>query len=132
MSQITVVFFGCWGAPGHFLWLPNMNTLDQHECDRLLIPAAAKLDATTLFLPHPEKIGTGAITYLPAPNLTVLAWWGNNPWDERGKVNNAVITNGDTGETVIWQLFARYFSVLEKQLERPVILEPDHDGHDSP
>ena len=130
MSEGTIiVYFGCWGAAGHYLWWPNMNSLDYHESEKRSLPTADQLDGTRLFLPHPEKVGTGAITYLPAPNLTVLAWWGNNPWDDRGKVNNAIITNGDTGETVIWQLFARHFPKLEKQMKRPVILKSDPDDH---
>ncbi len=126
MSQETViVYFGCWGAAGHYLWLPNKNTLYRHESDKLSIPSAEKLDATALFLPHPEKVGAGVITYLPAPNLTVLAWWGNNPWDERGKVNSAVITNGDVGEIALWQRFVRYFPDLSEKLKQP-LLTGDH------
>ena len=122
VSQTTIVFFGCWDDAGHFLWNQHKQWVADYEIKEWRLPTAKDLDASELFLP-PEKVGTGALTYLPAPNLTVLAWWGNNPWDQRGKVNNAVITNGDTGETAIWQLFARYFPELEKQLKRPAMIE---------
>lgn len=121
MSDKTViVFFGCWGAAGHYLWLPNMQSLPMHEANKMSMPTLAQLDGSQLFLPRPEKIGTGTITYLPAPNLTVLAWWGNNPWDRRGAVNNAIITNGNLGETEMWQRFTRYFPDLSKRLKRPL------------
>lgn len=88
------------------------------------MPTAAQLDGGRLFLPHPEKIGSGAITYLPAPHLTVLAWWGNNPWDNRGKVNSAVITNGELRDEILWHKFGQYFPELEKELKHPRLDKP--------
>ncbi len=121
MSQEPIIiYFGCWGAPGHFLWLPDMNSLYEHDGLKMMIPTAAQLDGSRLFLPRPEKAGTGAVTYLPATDRTVFAWWGNNPWDKRGAVNQAIITNGNLGEIQIWQRFVRYFPNLSEKLTQPV------------
>lgn len=119
----SIYYFGCWDRPGHFLWDHTGKWVSDYHVRRFKLPTAGQLDGGTLFLPQ-EVIGRGAITYLPAPNLTILAWWGNNPWDGRGKVNQAIICvdhSGSAGETVMWQMFTRYFPDLEKLLKRPVI-----------
>ncbi len=120
MSNENTFYFGCWGQAGHFLWNSHRQYVSDHDIRRLKLPTASQLDGTTLFLPQ-EVIGKGAITYLPGPNLTVFAWWGNNPWDERGKVNNAIITMGDTGKSVTWKMFTRYFPGLANVLKLPEI-----------
>lgn len=121
VSQETILFFGCINRAGHFLWLPNMQRIGDAEARKMNIPTAGQLDGTCFFLPHPEKIGSGHITYLPAPNLTILAWWGNNPWDNRGAVNSAIITNGRLGEIGIWGRFERHFTELSTKLKRPLL-----------
>lgn len=121
MSIETIaVYFGCWDAAGHYLWTPNKHGLTRHDADRMLIPTAGTLDGSLLFLPRPEKKGTGSLTYLPAPNRTILAWWGS-PWDNRGAVNAAFITNGDLGETAMWQRFIRHFPDLSTEIKQPTI-----------
>lgn len=122
MSKETIIaYFGCWGQAGHFLHYPGKQWVSDTDILMKGIPTAAQLDGGRLFLPHPEKVGTGTVTYLPAPNLTVLAWWGNNPWDERGKVNQAVIATGELGYSEMWQRFVSYFPELSEKLKRPVI-----------
>ena len=131
MSQETIiVYFGCWGQAGHFLWLPNRQHAYDHEIREMVLPTAAQLDASKLFLPRPEKVGTGTITYLPALNRTILAWWGNNPWDKRGKVNSAIITNGNLGEIELWQRFVRYFPDLSAKLAVPQTVPDTRKAND--
>ena len=121
MSQGTIiVYFGCWDRPGHFLWNQNKQWVSDRDIERLLLPTAGTLDGSRLFLPYPEKVGAGAVTYLPAPDRTVLAWWGLNLWDQRGAVNSAIITNGNLDQTEMWQRFAGYFPELAEKLTRPV------------
>ena len=84
----------------------------------MVIPTAGNLDGSLLFLPRPEKTGTGCITYLPSIDRTILAWWGS-PWDQRGAVNAAFITNGDLGEVAMWQRFVRYFPDLSAKISQP-------------
>jgi len=121
MSQETIiVYFGCWNEAGHFLWQPGRRGLRDYDADKMLIPTASQLDGSKLFLPSPEKVGTGAVTYLPAPDRTVFAWWGINPWDQRGAVNSAIITNGNLDETEMWQRFGKHFPELSEKLTRPL------------
>ena len=125
MSTVAV-YFGCWKQAGHFLHKPGMHSLYDHERREMNIPSAGDLDGSKLFLPQPEKVGTGCITYLPAMHRTVLAWWGS-PWDGRGAVNAAFITNGDTGEATAWALFCRYFPEVAEKIDQPAC---DHDGQE--
>jgi len=114
-----IAYFGCWGDTGHYLWMPGKHRPSRPEEESL--PRAGALDGSIMFLPQPEQVGTGAITYLPAPNLTVLAWWGN-PWDKRGAVNSAVIVTGNVPRLeVLWGAFEKAFPDLASQLERPVL-----------
>lgn len=120
MAETIAVYFGCWNEAGHFLWGPGRRSIRDYDAEKLRIPTGYQLDGTQLFLPRPEKIGTGCVTYLPAMDCTVLAWWGS-PWDSRGAVNAAFITNGDLGEIAMWQRFVRYFPELSAQLKQPVV-----------
>ncbi len=119
----NIVFFGCWGDAGHFLWNPDKSWVSDRDVRRLSLPTAGDLDGSDLFLPRPEVIGHGAMTYLPAPNLTVLAWWGGSPWDSRPNVNNAIITTGEFNDLVLWNLFTRYFEELAGLMKRPDVVK---------
>ncbi len=121
-QETIIVYFGCWSYAGHFLWGSGRRSLSDLVAAKMLIPIASHLDGSKQFLPHPEKIGTGSITYLPAPNRTILAWWGNNPWDQRGAVNSAIITNGKLGQVAMWQRFVKHFPDLSEQLKQPTIV----------
>ena len=121
MAETIAVYFGCWNEAGHFLRGPGRRSLYDHEIRQMIIPTAADLDGSLLFLPRPEKTGAGCITYLPAIDRTILAWWGS-PWDGRGAVNAAFITNGNAGEDAAWKLFCRYFPELAEKIERPTLI----------
>jgi len=116
-----IAFFGCWGNPGHYLWLPGKNSLypNEHRLKELNLPSPLLLDGSILFLPQPESIGLGALTYLPAMNRTILAWWGN-PWDDRGQTNNAIVIEGHCEESSLWNQF---------ELSFPELVKPDVDGN---
>jgi len=84
------------------------------------IPRPHQLDGGQLFLPRLERKGDACLTYLPAPDRTVLAWWGS-PFDERGAVNSAIITEGNVSAEECWQRFVDQFSDLA-QLPKPNLL----------
>lgn len=88
-----VFYFGCNEQSGHHLIDRHGRHIGHHDAERFRIPRDHDLDGGPMFLPDPEKVGTGALTYLPACDVTVLAWWGS-PWDKRGKVNTAVLVRG--------------------------------------
>ncbi len=117
-TKTIAVYFGCWGEAGHWLWKPRKTKLWDREATQMLIPSATILDGSCLFLPNPGRVGAGCITYLPAIDRTILAWWGN-PWDKRPGVNSAFITNGDLGEIAAWRRFYRYFPGLASAIDRP-------------
>ena len=119
-EETIAVYFGCWNEAGHFLWEPGRRSVRDFDAKRMRVPTANNLDGSELFLPRPERPGTGCLTYLPAINRTVLAWWGS-PWDKRGAVNAAFITNGNLGETATWQRFVQHFRDLSDEIERPTI-----------
>lgn len=125
LTETIAVYFGCWNEAGHFLWGPGQRSLYDHQIREMVIPTPGDLDGSLLFLPRPEKTGTGCVTYLPAINRSILAWWGS-PWDKRGAVNAAFITNGDVGAVAMWQRFARYFPELSAAIDQPTV---DHDEH---
>lgn len=114
-------FFGCRDQAGHYLTAPNGQGVRDFEADNLNIPRAAELDGSVIFLPFPEIIGRGALTYLPANDRTVLAWWGS-PWDSRGKVNNALIGAGYMTADALWQHAAQQMPSLMARLAMPTIM----------
>lgn len=115
-----LIFWGCWDRPGHYLWTPYKSTLRDFEADRQLVPRANYLDATIMFLPKDERVGTGALTYLPGIDRTILAWWGS-PFDTRGKVNSALIADGQLTLDAIWHRFSQLYPDLEPKLQRPYL-----------
>ena len=117
-----VLYWGCWDRAGHFLWTPGHNYVREGLDDRhLLVPRASQLDGSYIFLPRPEQPGDGALTYLPATDRTVLAWWGN-PWDTRGAVNSAVISSGWYKAEELWARFATRFPTLAPRLTFPRVV----------
>lgn len=120
-----VYYFGCDGQAGHHLRATSgWRTLSSHDAQRLRVPADHALDGGAAFLPYPEKKGVGALTYCPANDLTVLAWWGN-PWDERGAVNNAVMVRGQHDFDSLWSAFEKAFPNIAPKLSKPTIRPPD-------
>lgn len=122
--MIEVYYFGCWEQAGHHLRDRSGRSIGDHESTRLRIPRDFDLDGGPLFLPHPERVGRGAVTYLPACNVTVLAWWGS-PWDKRGAVNSAVILRGRHDADGAWTAFTEAFPRLASQLMKPETLPSD-------
>lgn len=117
-----IVFWGCNLGAGHYLWRDDHDTWLDFDAERLGLPTPSQLDATRLFLPRPEQKGEGMLTYLPAPNLTVLAWWGS-PFDKRGAVNSAVIVGGKLGAYEVWAAFEQRFPRLAPQVPKPTLRE---------
>lgn len=115
-----VLYFGCWGEPGHYLRWTNRLSVRDFDCDRFAIPRPSDLDASCLFLPRPEVPGHGALTYLPAPDLTILAWW-DRTFDQRGKCNAAIIVDGKLTADQCWSRFAAAYVNLAPKLKMPII-----------
>jgi hypothetical protein len=114
-----IAYFGCNRDSGHYLWRDDNETMREAEAERLGLPTAGQLDATRLFLPWPERFGQAAITYLPSPDYSVLAWWGS-PFDMRGKTNSAIIVSGCWNSVdAIWVQFEEAFPRLAPLLKRP-------------
>lgn len=111
-----VYYFGCKDRAGHYLHDSSLRLV--RDPRKLRIPSEHDLDGGPMFLPHPEKKGSGALTYLPACDITVLAWWGN-PWDSRGAVNTAVLVRGKHDAEAVWTAFTKECPYLAAKLERP-------------
>lgn len=120
-SEPEVYYFGCKDRAGHYLIDRSHRSLGHHDANRLNIPRDHDLDGGPMFLPHPEKVGSGALTYLPACDLTVLAWWGN-PWDKRGAVNTAVMVRGHHDADAVWAAFEQQFPHVAPKLTRPELI----------
>jgi hypothetical protein len=117
-----IAYFGCWKKSGHFYYGPGSDmTMSERYRQRMHLPKPEILDCSRLFLPRPEQRGIGALTHLPAPNFTVLAWWGS-PWDARGKVNCTVIADGKRTLDNIWEYFKKEFSDPENLVKKPTIV----------
>jgi hypothetical protein len=115
-----VYFFGCWGDAGHHLRDPLKRMV--RDPDRIRIPSDRVLDGGPMFLP-PVQQKIGALTYLPACDITVLAWWGN-PWDTRGGVNNAVLVRGQHTLDSAWAAFEEEIPTLAAKLTKPNVPLP--------
>lgn len=118
--QDLILHFGCRGKPGHYLTYPNGQSVRDFDCDRIGSPKPSDLDASPLFLP-PERPGDGAITYLPAMDRTVLAWW-DRTFDERGKCNMAIIVSGKATAEECWRRFSGRFADLAPKLKMPKVV----------
>jgi hypothetical protein len=115
-----VLHWGCRDRPGHALTYPHGGFVRDFECEGLMVPRPHHLDGTILFLPQPEEPGHGALTYLPAPDRTILAWW-DRTFDKRGRCNMAIIASGKRSADECWQLFTESFHDLAAQLQKPSI-----------
>ena len=115
-----MVYFGCWNEAGHFLWNKGWRRLRRHDREKLNIPREETLDCSPLLLPLPERVGIGVLTYLPAPNMTVLAWWGSK-FDDRGKVNCAVIANSNMTLDELWNKFKQEFPDPNNYIMKPTL-----------
>jgi hypothetical protein len=113
-----VLHWGCRNRPGHFLTFPDGRMLRPAEYKELRVPTPAQLDGTDLFLPRPEKQGFGALTYLPASDLTILAWW-EGKFDGRGGCNMALILSGRATAEECWQRFQAAMPSIAAQLQPP-------------
>lgn len=118
---MLVLYWGCWDGAGHYLWFPSRRTIqNRYEAQALKVPHDHNLDGTAIFLPFPERLGKGALTYLPANDRTVYAWWGNNPWDRRPGVNSAIITEGNVSTEECWERLQQQFPLLTRNLNSPI------------
>jgi hypothetical protein len=117
-SKVDFAFFGCWDEAGHYMRTPDKQMV--HDCVRVGIPRPEDLDGSRLFLPHPENVGEGRITYLPALNVTVLSWW-NRIIDTRPGVNSHVICRGGQGIQTMWNVFASRFPDLAALHTKPIV-----------
>lgn len=116
--MIDFAFFGCRGGAGHFMTAPDGSSIN--DCDREGIPTPEDLDASRLFLPYPEKVGEGRITYLPALNVTVMSWW-NRVIDERSCVNSHILCRGEVSIGTMWNVFTYRFPDVAKLHQKPII-----------
>lgn len=109
----NVYFFGCNEQSGHHLY-PRVDFNTQ------LYHVSRAIDGCPMLLP-PESIGAGALTYLPAIDMTDLAWWGS-PWDSRPGVNNHVLVRGQHDADAVWKAFEVAFPRLAQKLQRPSVV----------
>ena len=105
-----LLHFGCRPATGlgHYLTYPDGREVRERDYVSLLIPGPGLLDGSRLFLPRPERPGTGALTYLSAPDRTILAWWGS-ALDPRPGANQALLAEGCWTDGMLWAAFQHQF-----------------------
>lgn len=120
MEDLKAAFFGCWGQAGHYMFAPDKSHIRDLDCDRFGFPKPHELDGSRIFLPYPEIRDHGRLTYLSAPNLSVLSWW-NGLYDTRGAVNSHFMYPGNHPIPVMWHCFGHYFPDLQKAHKKPFI-----------
>lgn len=124
-----ILHFGCRGKAGHYLTKPNRDSVRDFETEKLGIPAAHSYDCSPAFLPYPESVGVGCLTYLPANHRTILAWW-DRTYDKRGRCNMAVIASGcwiannEDPAGLLWDAFTKAFPDLAG-LTKPDLVRAD-------
>lgn len=115
---MKIFYFGCWGSPGHFLWANGRRWAERSdEC-----PFKPEHLDGSILLPRPEKVGTGALTFVRG--WTVLAWWGS-PWDKRPAVNCAITIKGKLEFESLWNAFVGQFPELAAHIQPPTIEESE-------
>lgn len=97
----------------------------------MMIPRPSMLDGGIAFLPQPEEPGVGALTYLPAPNLTILAWW-ESAFDGRPGCNMALIGNGYGTAASLWNQFAAAAPDVVAHLTMPQVVKAQIEPTPSP
>lgn len=117
-----LLYFGCWGGPGHFVFDRHKSTVRQ------LPPMALRgedLDGSRVFLPSQEAPGYGRLTYLIRDGdcVTVLAWW-DRTFDKRGACNAAIQCSGWETFDCLWDRFSRVYPSLAQQITKPRLCEP--------
>lgn len=128
-----LLYFGCWDQPGHFLYRPDKMTVSEYSAGADLLPhilLPKDLDGSRVFLPQPERVGVGQLTHLirGAECVTVLAWW-DRTFDQRGKCNAAIQTDGWDTVDGIWKRFCLVYETLAKQLSKPQLAETQGEKH---
>lgn len=118
-----MLFYGCWGEPGHYLFTKSKRTVHRSECEKWEYPFDSELDCSRLLLPYPEAVGHGQRTYLPALHVTILSWWSAGVFDTRGKVNSHFLFKGRNGTELMWDAFCHNFPDLAKHHQQPKIIE---------
>lgn len=116
IARHEIFYFGAWMEAGHFLFTPERS---HSQASRSCPFNEAQLDGSIL-LPHPESVGAGTLVHLRG--WTLMSWWGNNPWDSRGAVNQSIIAKGDWSADEIWIAFQVFFPDLAKVLLRPTLV----------
>lgn len=117
-----LLYFGCRGKAGHFLFDRQHGSI--YDARALGLPFNGNdFDGSSIFLPHPERPGHGALTHVIRGEFayTVLAWWGS-PFDARPAVNAAIIASGWDEPDYIWSRFEACFPDLKGKLDRPEIV----------
>lgn len=114
-----LLYWGCWGAPGHYLWNRNKGNAQDP------VPfgfADGTLDGSRIFLPHPEVVGQGRLTrvFVNDECVTVLAWW-DRTFDKRPACNSAIICSGWESADELWARFGRVYPALAAQLKMPTL-----------
>lgn len=120
MSRPFLLYFGCWGGAGHYLWTRDQQ--HYHKPEYPILPVES-LDGSQVFLPQVEVVGNGRLTHIIRGEeaVTVLAWW-DRTFDQRGKCNAAVQCDGWDTVDGLWRRFSIVFEPLAKQLARPTIV----------
>lgn len=102
------------------MYLPSKQSIDDTRCMGSNFPRGYHLDGSHLFLPVPETLDHGRLTYLPAMNVTVLSWW-NNLYDKRPGVNSHYIHRSELSVSSMWHMFRHHFPDLAAAHTKPII-----------
>lgn len=118
-----LLYFGCWGEAGHFVFDQHKHTLSARRGLPPMALRAEELDGSRVFLPWPEVPGRGRMSYLIRENscTTVMAWW-DRTFDKRGACCAAIQCDGWEQPKQLWARFARVYEPLAKQLVMPQLV----------
>ncbi len=117
-----IAYFGCWKGTGHHMWGQGWRQIRDVELTRNNFPLPRYLDGTSMFLPKKEIEDTGVLTFLPGPDITILAWW-NRIFDSRGGTNSAVIKSGNNNFNDLWNHFKKEFPDPDDYIKIPKVIK---------
>ena len=125
-----LLYFGCWGTPGHFLWDRNRQTIyDPLERFGPHVIRPEDIDGSRILLPTPDRPGRGRLTHIVRADsaVTVLAWW-DRTFDQRPACCAAIQSSGWDDDNDLWLRFSHVYEPLAKLLTRPELTASEDAG----
>jgi hypothetical protein len=142
---VKAFFFGCWGEPGHYLFLPGGRIAPREDDERLtrlpngahidggLAPRISRRDRKVIYVGaftreerHRVEYGAdeapqGYFLIHHAHGYTYMSWWDRNQGDKRGACNSTFILEGEHNADTMCEKLEEFFPHVVENLRKAEI-----------